>query len=1563
MRAISAEFRSVGFSVSLCRPVPDKFVVGDPLGSFRGLSRGCGMVSSFPLYSFESPVIDSRLWSSQRIHFGVVQVGVLAVTMVTIYLWPNAPLTSRRYIENCEIISAGVQLVRSVSGPVLLAGDFNSPLTCFDEMKGLLNDGWIDAALFDANRRGEEPEPTCKRATRHTFCVVSPTLVPMLHGAWVGFHEDLSAHAVLVTEFELPATNPRVYKWMLPKPLDTLPIDHGKLQSLVGSVGPERWHRAVYQPLEASRTDEAFANWSEIAEALLLTAVTTDQHDVSKPSWAGRGKYSEPVLRTWAPPRFHSGRAGDFRLDKPSVALEARRWQKLVRQLEALLRKLRVGDRRGNPRSFGEEVQCIWRAVVGSPVRPRFPRWAFDKVGFEVHLVPCPEILEVLYNAAAAHAQDVAKRCWAEKREVFAEQVQDSWRKRGGSFAFKLLREQPHPPVMEMKVRTEVLLAPQRWLPDGKQWIRVRNAADFHTGDQLEGRVQCQVMEVQEDALRLDNRVSRQEAASLERVEISLDPAVWTKAFFRGWSNYWQRDGEQFEGAPWKNLLAVLPPDAVSRLEDVTFQDWQSALGRAKAASMRGTCGWSVTELRCLPEEAVLPLLRIFTQVERGMPWPKQLQQWLVILLRKEEGIPEWSSVRPISVASVVYRVWSRIRTRQLLMMLQCSALPTVGPRLSTRSLWGFVADYVAEEMYAGKAPSGLVLDIVKAFNVMCRPMVGDVMCHCGVDRDLVDAWLRGLDGMERYVLVAGHAYRADSAHRAATVGVPEGDPLSVVAMYCMCRFFATWIQSKAAVLPLTYADNWQIMASQVEPILTALPFLHEFLEKCALPISPQKCWMWSATRQGRKVLRDASMGDHRIPVKLQSVDLGADLPYCKKRAAAKRNARVRLGHRRLQRARGVPCSRMQKTRLILSGVWPQCLHGAETCQVPLSVLKRLRTQAGRVASLAKPGVSPWIACSVGACLTVDPAFCLLIQRVRLLRLMWRDFPHARDRMRRGLHSLRGGTGGVSYLLAKQMRTLGWLVVGLTAQDDLGRSFHLIVSPLKVIRRVLETSWLDNVAANTRHRKACEHLQSIDAAFSRTWQRYPLEEQALLLTQITGVTYTRDCLSHAVGLEVSRACPLCGQDDSRLHRAQHCQAVQDLRAPFLAMLGSRVLPAHTWAYGLWDEPAGLRDWQADTCQLAWPFVPVSTSRERHFLFTDGSCLSPRDSKLSISGGAVVLAFPTGQYEVVWSGLVPGLDQSSYRAELLAITVALASFQVATVFCDNQQVVRGVTRLLKLPAERRLGQAPLEHRDLWSLFCRLTSERSWGPSVVRWVKAHRNPAGLVGEERILAIFNGHADAEAKKVVVARARSAAYRELFCAVQADKELTTSLADMHVAIAKAFIEVDRPIVVQLEVAGFSVCGRGSGVGPLEAGAQVHEAFGRVLCEWLSTLRWYPSSAAGWTCMSALELLWQFVFDTGRMPPFWYEGRWRLLEESALNSFVLPRMSQLFRTWVQALRSFRALDFEDGSAGVVPFGGSGLSRVSVRGRVPLAPAVAEDLSLLSRRSVGVRSLRFPSFW
>ena len=99
--------------------------------------------------------------------------------------------------------------------------------------------------------------------------MVSPVLVFALRSSFVDYHEDLPTHAVLVAEFDRPASNPRVLKcrshwtkWPLMRP--SLNVFGMKL---------ERWHVAVDQPLENGHSDEAFANWSEIVEAILLSSV------------------------------------------------------------------------------------------------------------------------------------------------------------------------------------------------------------------------------------------------------------------------------------------------------------------------------------------------------------------------------------------------------------------------------------------------------------------------------------------------------------------------------------------------------------------------------------------------------------------------------------------------------------------------------------------------------------------------------------------------------------------------------------------------------------------------------------------------------------------------------------------------------------------------------------------------------------------------------------------------------------------------------------------------------------------------------------------------------------------------------------------------------------------------------------------------------------------------------------------------------------------------------------------------------------------------------------------
>jgi hypothetical protein len=81
-------------------------------------------------------------------------------------------------------------------------------------------------------------------------------------------------------------------------------------------------------------------------------------------------------------------------------------------------------------------------------------------------------------------------------------------------------------------------------MPDGKQWLRVYDSSDLRVGDALSGSVDCKVTEVQEDAIKVDARLSRREAAGLEKVEVSLDPNVWAGAFFWEWGAFWQREGE-----------------------------------------------------------------------------------------------------------------------------------------------------------------------------------------------------------------------------------------------------------------------------------------------------------------------------------------------------------------------------------------------------------------------------------------------------------------------------------------------------------------------------------------------------------------------------------------------------------------------------------------------------------------------------------------------------------------------------------------------------------------------------------------------------------------------------------------------------------------------------------------------------------------------------------------------------------------------------------------------------------------------------------------------------------
>ncbi|CAE7814444.1 Pol [Symbiodinium sp. CCMP2592] len=111
------------------------------------------------------------------------------------------------------------------------------------------------------------------------------------------------------------------------------------------------------------------------------------------------------------------------------------------------------------------------------------------------------------------------------------------------------------------------------------------------------------------------------------------------------------------EDAAWPNI----PPPPVPPLSPA---DVRSAAARQRHKAP-GPDGWRGSELEHLPEAALQTARDLFAQVEAGQDWPAQLGHWKQVHLQKpNKELGALASLRPISLSSVWYRIWSGIRVR-----------------------------------------------------------------------------------------------------------------------------------------------------------------------------------------------------------------------------------------------------------------------------------------------------------------------------------------------------------------------------------------------------------------------------------------------------------------------------------------------------------------------------------------------------------------------------------------------------------------------------------------------------------------------------------------------------------------------------------------------------------------------------------------------------------------------------------------------------------------------------------------------------------------------------------
>ena len=196
------------------------------------------------------------------------------------------------------------------------------------------------------------------------------------------------------------------------------------------------------------------------------------------------------------------------------------------------------------------------------------------------------------------------------------------------------------------------------------------------------------------------------------------------------WNHFWQApDVVTNEAAEFIRNLSDCPS---CPFQDFNVDAWRKCIKGVKVKSARGACGFSMKDVQRMPETLMQWLFQIYRAAENGMPWPDRTSLARVVMLAKPgEDNHRPLSVRPITIVSVLYRLWSRYRSLQVIKYLGNIVPPQVGgvaSRLSADCLTALVCDVLEEAHYTGNHKCGLVIDLQKCFNLIPRTTLALLM-------------------------------------------------------------------------------------------------------------------------------------------------------------------------------------------------------------------------------------------------------------------------------------------------------------------------------------------------------------------------------------------------------------------------------------------------------------------------------------------------------------------------------------------------------------------------------------------------------------------------------------------------------------------------------------------------------------------------------------------------------------------------------------------------------------------------------------------------------------------
>ena len=816
-------------------------------------------------------------------------------------------------------------------------------------------------------------------------------------------------------------------------------------------------------------------------------------------------------------------------------------------------------------------------------------------------------------------------------------------------------------------------------------------------------------------------------------------PSLFQK-FAAEWKTRWDRHMETPDDY-WSPIVEfatsqLRPPSRPLQYAPITYEQWMQEVRSKRKNAAIGPDGISRNDLEHMPKHLVEQLLSLIHRIELGEEWPRQAITGFVIALEKTPGASKVAQFRPITIFSLTYRVWSSIRSKQLLQHLRQIAPGTCMGNLPQRSashVWMGVQKSIELAQHHMGSISGAVVDLVKAFNLLPRLPVLEIITHLGAPIPIVRAWTSAITQMERRFRLrncVGPPIRS-------TTGFAEGDGLSVVAMLTINLACHEWIRAKHQSVTLwSYVDNIEVTSESPNETLESLQSLEKFTQSLDMIIDSEKTYAWSITSHSRKVIREAD-----VSIRFFARDLGGHMQYTAQSTnctIVKRIAAMSPIWNKLARSLA-PYG--QKLRAIRSKGWAHCLHAISSAHVGDCHFQSLRTGVMQALSQNAMGSAPQVQLSIIETPMTDPQCHAIWQTVSDFRnqfdeddasFIWQSLWYD--------GRLKPPPGPCSVVLSR-LNSIAWeWQYGTVFLDHNRASCNILRCNIQELRWRILQGWQLRVMHITEDRKSfggfCHTSPQLTLCKFQSWLP---DEQAILRKALNGAFFTADKTKHIQSGSGSSLCKFCQNEDSQYHRHWVCPYMEPCRQhlhPSQIQAISTLFPClgnHGWL----PEPPSLPTFYTacqtlpdTTTEFLWP----PTLPQQIHAFTDGGCLAPANTFCRLASWGCVIAIDNLQtFHPISGGVVPGVTQTALRGEILAacsaLELALILQKEVVVWTDNDLVYKR----LGIFQRRQCWIKPTQKdHDLWSrlhdLVRRLKSLFSGTVKVV----SHQQLAGAMNE---------------------------------------------------------------------------------------------------------------------------------------------------------------------------------------------------------------------------------------